>query len=82
MRIEISNDRRLQERRSDPVARKEGIFAQLHEDELTEAEKNRAAHLSECIAKLEARPQRAWLPKDVLRSITRLYRKFSKPKRG
>ena len=81
MRIEIGNDRRVQERRQDPVIGGKGVFGQLREDELSEVEKRRQVDLSERVAKLEARPLRVWLPKDIMRSLTRLYRKFGKPTR-
>lgn len=44
MHTEIGSDRCLQERLKDPVIGKEGVFGQLRDDELSEAENAREKH--------------------------------------
>lgn len=80
MRLEIGNDRQPRTKSSDPVAAKTGVFALLSDGELSTTERARDQCLDERSEKRAERPRRIWLPQDVLRRVTNLYKRFTKPR--
>jgi hypothetical protein len=81
MRLDIGNDRQAPKREQDPVISKAGVFALVTDKDLSETEKARAEHFDEREARQSMRPHRLWLPQDVMRKLTSLYKRFKKPRR-
>lgn len=79
MRIEIGCDRAPERRRRDPVVAREGVFAALKPDELSPAEAARPAQAEAAAQARARRPRRLWLAADMLKSLTRIYGRFSNP---
>lgn len=80
MRVEIGNNRQPRAKALDPVVAKTGVFAHLEDSELSPTELERDQRLGERDQARKARPLRIWLPRDMLRRITNLYKHFGKPR--
>lgn len=80
MKIDLVSDR--VERRPDPVEAKVGVFAHLDAGEMTEVEIGRlgSAGAKTVVRKKPEEPKRRWLPKDILRRVTNLYKRLGKPR--
>jgi len=88
MQIDLVPDRAR--RRPDPVEAADGVFATLHPDEMSPAEQARLAKAvpadpdepvpTEIPTQAEpAEAPKQWSPKAILKRLTDLYAKFTKP---
>lgn len=83
MRIDLAHDRvdHAPKTYRDPVVEREGVFAELDDCDLSEAEAKRIELAKDRDAKAAA-PGKAWTPKSILNRITKLYAGFIRPKGG
>ncbi len=83
MKIGLVTDRI--QRRPDPVEAKEGVFAHLAEEELSEQEQARVGSIQDRptvsrISENPDAPQHPWHPKQILKRLTKLYASLGRPK--